>query len=151
LNESLRIPFLVPLAVGAALVAITLAIHSLAVLATVQLFRREKKAGRAGSNFLIDVTIVFRANGFAFIAHVVEIGLWAVLFMMCGEFRYFGTALYHSAVNYSTLGYGDIIMSQSWRMLGPIEAANGCLLFGVSTAMIFAVIQGLIVIRYRDL
>jgi hypothetical protein len=150
-NETLHLPFLLPLTVGAALVAITLAIHSLAVLATVQLFRREKKAGRAGSSFFMDATIVFRVNGFAFIAHVVEIGLWAVLFMMCGEFRYFGTALYHSAVNYSTLGYGDIVMSQSWRMLGPIEAANGCLLFGVSTAMIFAVIQGLIVIRYRDL
>jgi hypothetical protein len=77
--------------------------------------------------------------------------LWAILFMMCGEFRYFGTALYHSAVNYSTLGYGDIVMSPKWRMLGPIEAANGALLFGVSTAMIFAVIQGLAAIRYRDL
>jgi hypothetical protein len=82
---------------------------------------------------------------------VVEINLWAILFMMCGEFRYFGTALYHSAVNYSTLGYGDIVMSPKWRMLGPIEAANGALLFGVSTAMIFAVIQGLAAIRYRDL
>jgi hypothetical protein len=151
LNETLRIPFLVPLAVGAVLVALTLGIHSLAVMATVQLFRREKLAGRAGSSTLMDVSIVFRVNGFAFIAHVVEIGLWALLFMMCGEFRYFGTALYHSAVNYSTLGYGDIVMSPEWRMLGPIEAANGALLFGVSTAMIFAVIQGLVAIRFRDL
>jgi hypothetical protein len=43
------------------------------------------------------------------------------------------------------------VMSPQWRMLGPIEAANGALLFGVSTAMIFAVIQGLAAIRYRDL
>ena len=145
------IPFLTPLAVGAILVVLNLAIHSLAVIATVQLFRREKKAGRAGSSTLMDVSIVFRVNGFAFLAHVVEIGLWAVLFMMCGEFRYFGTALYHSAVNYSTLGYGDIVMSPEWRMLGPIEAANGALLFGVSTAMIFAVIQRMILIRFPDL
>lgn len=151
MNETLHIPVLVPLAVGAGMVALTLAIHALAVMATVQLFRREKLAGRAGSGFLIDVSIVFRVNGFAFIAHVVEIGLWAVLFMLCGEFRYFGTALYHSAVNYSTLGYGDIVMSPAWRMLGPIEAANGALLFGVSTAMIFAVIQGLVAIKFRDL
>ena|ERR1700757_1685789 len=149
--ESVRIPILVPLAVGAAVVALTLAIHALAVMATVQLFRREKISGRAGSSTLMDVSIVFRVNGFAFLAHLVEIALWAVLFMMCGEFRYFGTALYHSAVNYSTLGYGDVVMSPAWRMLGPIEAANGALLFGVSTAMLFAVIQGLVTIRYRDL
>jgi len=149
--QTLRIPFLLPLAVGAVMVALTLAIHSLAVIATVQLFRHEKKVGRAGSSTLMDVSIVFRVNWFAFIAHAVEIGLWALLFMMCGEFRYFGTALYHSAVNYSTLGYGDIVMGAKWRLLGPIEAANGALLFGVSTAMIFAVIQGLVAIRYRDL
>jgi hypothetical protein len=136
---------------GAVLVALTLAIHALAVMATVELFRYEKVSGRAGSSVLMDVSIVFRVNAFAFIAHAVEIALWAVLFMMCGEFRYFGTALYHSAVNYSTLGYGDIVMSPKWRMLGPIEAANGCLLFGLSTAMIFVVIQRLITIRFRDL
>ncbi|WP_222439737.1 ion channel [Alloacidobacterium dinghuense] len=147
----IQIPVLVPLATGAFLVALTLAIHALAVLATVQLFRREKVSGRAGSSTLMDVSIVFRANGLAFIAHLVEICLWAKLYMICGEFRYFGTAIYHSAVNYSTLGYGDIVMSPSWRLLGPIEAANGALMFGVSTAMIFAVIQGLVQIRYRDL
>ena len=136
---------------GAIVVALTIAIHSATVLATVQLFRHEKKAGRAGSGTLIDISIIFRVNGFAFIAHAVEIGLWAWLFMLCGEFRHFGTAFYHSAVNYSTLGYGDIVMSPQWRMLGPMEAANGALMFGVSTAMIFAVIQQLVTIRFRDL
>lgn len=116
-----------------------------------QLFRREKKAGRAGSGTLIDISIIFRVNAFAAIAHTVEIGLWAWLFMLCGEFQYFGTALYHSAVNYSTLGYGDIVMRPQWRMLGPMEAANGALMFGVSTGMIFAVIQQLVTIRFRDL
>ena len=151
LNETLRIPVLVPLLAGAIVVALTIAIHSAAVMATVHLFRYERKVGHAGAGTFTDVSIIFRVNGFAFIAHVVEIALWAVLFMMCGEFRYFGTALYHSAVNYSTLGYGDIVMSPEWRMLGPIEAANGALMFGVSTAMIFAVMQRLIQIRYRDL
>lgn len=149
--DTQRIPFLVPLAVGAIVLTLTLAIHSAAVLATVHLFRREKQAGRAGSGTLIDISIIFRVNAFAAIAHAVEIVLWAWLFMLCGEFRYFGTALYHSAVNYSTLGYGDIVMSPAWRMLGPIEAANGALLFGVSTAMIFTIIQRLVLIRWPDL
>jgi Ion channel len=59
--------------------------------------------------------------------------------MICGEFSDFGTAFYHSAVNYTSLGYGDLIKTPSWRLLGPLETANGMLLFGVSTAMIFAV------------
>jgi hypothetical protein len=42
-------------------------------------------------------------------------------------------------------------MSPSWKLLGPLEAADGALMFGVSTAMIFAVIQRLILERYKDL
>jgi hypothetical protein len=57
--------------------------------------------------------------------------------MICGEFHDFSTAYYHSAVNYTTLGYDDLILSPKWRLLGPLEAANGILMFGVSTAMIF--------------
>ena len=84
-------------------------------------------------------------------AHLIEIALWAVLFVICGEFKDFAGAYYFSAVNYSTLGYGDVIMSASWKLLGPLEAANGALMFGVSTAMIFAVIQRLILARFADL
>ena len=58
---------------------------------------------------------------------------------------------YHSAVNYTTLGYGDMIMTPSWRLLGPLEATNGALMFGVSTAIIFTVMQRLIEARFVDL
>jgi len=58
---------------------------------------------------------------------------------------------YHLAVNYTTLGYGDVIMSQVWKLLGPLEAADGALMFGVSTAMIFAVTTRLILARFVDL
>ncbi len=71
--------------------------------------------------------------------------------MICGEFSDFGTAFCHSAVNYTSLSYGDLIMSPSWRLLGPLETANGMLLFGVSTAMIFAVMLWLIQVRFADL
>jgi hypothetical protein len=71
--------------------------------------------------------------------------------MVCGEFADFGTALYDSAVNYTSLGYDDIIMTPSWRLLGPLETANGTLLFGVSTAMIFAVMLWLIQAEFMDL
>ena len=69
---------------------------------------------------MIDLTIAALAISFAFVAHLIEIALWAVLLMICGEFREFGNAFYHSAVNYTTLGYGDLLMTPSWRFLGPL-------------------------------
>ena len=88
---------------------------------------------------------------YASLTHLLEIAFWEVLFMICGEFTDFGTALYHSAVNYTSLGDGDLIMSPSWRLLGPLETANGALLFRVSTAMVFAVMLWLIQVRFKDL
>ena len=129
----------------------TVFVHALALNATVNFVRREKRLGRAGTGFWTDVTIVVLAILFVLVAHLIEIALWAVLFVMCGEFSEFGVAYYHSAVNYTTLGYGDLIMSPSWRLLGPLEAANGMLMFGVSTGMILVLIQRLVQARYVDL
>ena len=74
-----------------------------------------------------------------------------VLPVICREFSDFGTAFYHSAVNYTSLGYGDVVMTPAWRLLGPLEAANGVLLFGVTTAIIFAVLQRLVEAKFVDL
>jgi len=142
---------LLPLVVGAGAVACTIFIHALALAATINLVRYERKRGRAGAGALIDLAIVAAAISFAFVAHLIEIALWAVLLVICGEFQEFGNAFYHSAVNYTTLGYGDLLLTPSWRLLGPLEAANGALMFGVSTAMVFAVIQRLLLARFEDL
>ena len=104
----------------------------LALGATVNLFRRETRLGRAGMRYAIDLTIVVLVMSFAFVAHVIEVAVWARLFLICGEFHEFGIAYYHSAVNYTTLGYGDLIMSPSWKLLGPLEAADGSLMFSIS-------------------
>lgn len=146
-----QIALLLPLLVGAGLVVFTIFIHALALSAALKFVRHEKQLGRAGANFWSDFAIVALAMSMLLAAHLIEIAFWAVLFIICGEFHNFGTAYYHSAVNYTTLGYGDFIMTASWRLLGPIEAADGMLLFGVSTAIIFAVIQRLIQTRFADL
>jgi len=111
----------------------------------------EKRGGHVGKSLWLDIAIVGRAVALALVAHLIEMAVWAVLFVICGEFADFGTAYYHSAVNYTTLGYGDVLMSASWKLLGPLEAANGMLLFGVTTAMLFAIMQGLVKARYADL
>jgi Ion channel len=142
---------LIPLVVGGSAIAVTIIIHGLAVETTVRFVHRERVLGRAGKHFWVDFPIVVLVISFALAAHLVEMAIWAVLFMVCGEFQVFGTAFYHSAVNYTTLGYGNVGMSPSWRLLSPLEAVDGMLMFGVSTAMIFTVIQRLLESRYLRL
>jgi hypothetical protein len=148
MQDTHPIAFLIPLAVGVAAVICTILIHALPLRATIDIVRREKRLGRVGVRFWLDTGIVTQSIFYALVAHLIEIALWAVLFVICGEFSDFRTAYYHSAVNYTSLGYGDIIMSPAWKLLGPLETADGMLLFGVSTAMIFAVIQWLVDARF---
>jgi Ion channel len=79
--------------------------------------------------------------------HLGPIALWAVALRMCGEASTFEKAFYVSAENYTALGYGDILLSERWRLLGPLEAINGLLLFGLSTGGMFAVMSRLIADR----
>ena len=87
----------------------------------------------------------------ALVGHLAEMGIWALVFEFCGEFSNFATAFYHSAVNFTTLGYGDVVMSARWKLLGPLEAADGMLMFGITTALIFALVQRLIQTRMGPL
>jgi hypothetical protein len=151
MQDANPILLLVPLAVGSAAVIGSIFIHAMPLSATIAFVRRQKKLGHLGLDFWKDMVVVMRTILYAFVAHLIEMALWAVVFVMCGEFSDFATAYYHSAVNYTSLGYGDIIMSPRWKLLGPLETADGMLLFGVSTAMIFAVIQRLIEARYAEL
>jgi hypothetical protein len=69
-------------------------------------FRYERERGRTSAGLLVDFPILMLTIAIAFVAHLIEIALWAALFVICGEFKDFAFAYYHSAVNYSTLGYG---------------------------------------------
>src|SRR5271170_6558771 len=146
-----RIPMMIPLAVGVITFACTIFVHVLPLGVTVLIVRREKRLGQEGASFWIDFAIVALIILVSLVAHLIEIALWAAVFMICGEFHEFSMAYYHSAVTYTTLGYGDLIMSPKWRLLAPMEAANGILMFGVSTAMIFTLILRLTQARFVDL
>ena len=78
-----------------------------------------------------------------FTGHLFQIAIWATVFMFLGEFNDFLTAFYHSAVNFASLGYGDIVMSERWRLLGALEASNGVLMFGLSAGTLLAVMSKL--------
>lgn len=81
---------------------------------------------------------------------LVQVGLWGLLFVALGEFAELYEAVYHSAVNFASLGYGDIVMSRQWKLLGPLEAINGVLMLGMSAAALMAILQQLIKMQVRE-
>jgi voltage-gated potassium channel Kch len=80
---------------------------------------------------------------FIFTATVLETGLWSACYLYLGAMPSIEEAVYFSIVTFSTLGYGDIILSNEWRLLGALEAANGIIIFGWSTALVMAIIHKL--------
>jgi hypothetical protein len=75
---------------------------------------------------------------------LVQVILWGVLFVWLGEFTELYEAVYHSAVNFASLGYGDIVMQKQWKLLGPLEAINGVLMLGMSAAALMAILQHMV-------
>jgi hypothetical protein len=75
------------------------------------------------------------------IAHFAEVLVWALGYAIVGAAPEGSDLIYFAFVNYTTLGYGDITPLQRWRLLGPMTAMNGVLMFGWSTAVIFEVLQ----------
>ncbi len=149
--QTQQVATLLPLVVGTGTTAITVGIHALALSSIIRFVRHERRLGHGGKRFFRDVIIVGVAVLVALAAHLIEISIWAWVLEMGGGFSEIGEAFYQSAMAYTTLGYDGVVMSPSWKLLGPLEAANGMLMFGVSTAMVFAVIQRLVITRFSDL
>jgi hypothetical protein len=136
-----------PLIVGCAMIASSVLVQATAITAVVRLVRRQVPPTGTFAHWLHNVRIVMEVLLLIVAGQLVQIAAWAALFVACGEFDDFSTAFYHSAVNFTTLGYGDIVMSPTWRLLGPLEAVAGMLMFGVSTAVLFFVTERLIRLR----
>lgn len=75
--------------------------------------------------------------------HTVEAWSWAALFLYLGEFSDLRSALYFSVVTSTTLGYGDVTLSENWQILGTFEAMGGLILFGTSTAFLIELMRNL--------
>jgi hypothetical protein len=103
--------------------------------------------GHAGWSIRKNLAVLLVVSLATALVHLVQISLWALALLMCGEAHSFDDAFYWSAQNYTALGYGDFMLSAPWRLLGPLEAVNGLLLFGLSTAVMFAIMSRLIANR----
>jgi hypothetical protein len=131
------------LLVGTALLLFGVVCHGLASALIVRMVAAIVRRGFAGRLFWKNAVAMMATTLIVTTAHLLNIAVWAAAFVACGEFDDFGKAFYHSAVNYTTIGYGDIVMSEHWRILGPLEALNGILFFGLSAALMFAVLTRL--------
>ena len=97
-------------------------------------YYRRHKNQTDNSSIWSDLAVI---NGVMFllvIGNLGQIAVSAFLFLLLNEFHQFSAAFYHSAVNFAALGYGDIVMSDEHRLLGALEAINGVLMIGLSTA-----------------
>ena len=73
--------------------------------------------------------------------HLIEITVWALFFQWKQAMPDLSSALYFSAVTYTTTGYGDLVLPAEWRLVGAVEALTGILMCGWSTGFFFAVVE----------
>lgn len=131
---------LVHLLIGLAMLLLCLMLQSVFVTTCLRWYARFRIEHPRGSTRLQDFGLLSVTMMLMMLGNLTQIGMWAALFMLIGEFDSFITAFYHSGVNYAGLGYGDIVMSEDWRLFGPLEAANGVIMFGLSTAVMTAAV-----------
>ena len=99
------------------------------------------------ARFCLYLTLVF---AFIIVLHLLETTIWAVVYQWWGLFPDYETSLYFSLGSYTTIGYGDVVLTQRWRLLGAVEGISGVLLCGLSTAFIFVVMNMLFQIRAQQ-
>lgn len=142
---------LLNLLLGSATVFVSMGIQVVVVVMMLRYLLRILNSETQGSSgFGFDTYIISVVLLILFIGHLVQVAVWALLFILLGEFGDFLTAYYHSTVNFASLGYGDIVMSEKWRLLGALEASNGVLMFGLSAGTLLAVMTRLFA-RHRPL
>ncbi len=132
--------------IGSALIAITVVIHAVGTTTWVRHLARQYADVPIANNKQA-IAIIIKTVLIVFALHAIEIMVWAGAYQVLLPLRELGSfeqAVYFSFVTFTTLGYGDITLSEGWRVLSGIEALNGILLVGWSTALIFAVAQAIL-------
>jgi Ion channel len=135
--------------VGLPAMLLCLIVQAAVALWSVRHFVRQTEAIEGPSRFLQSIRPLLTAMLVMMFGSLVQISLWGALFVYLGEFDELYQAIYHSAVNFTSLGYGDVVMSAKWKLLGPLEAMNGVLMLGMSAAALMAILQEAIKVQRR--
>lgn len=132
------------LATGMGMMVLTIIIHALFMVGGVKAAKwRQSRFGDVGKE-MVKAGLLSALTVWMFLAIVLEAGLWALLYLfdpLVAELPDLETAFYFSMVTYTTLWFGDVVLTGPWRMLASIQAANGVIIFGWTTALIFYFIQ----------
>ncbi len=136
--------------VGLAAMLVCLAIQAYVAFWCVRYFVRQTRRLKPEDHLQAGIRPLLVAMAAMMLGTFVQVGLWGVLFVVLGEFTDFYEAVYHSAVNFASLGYGDIVMSKYRKLLGPLEAINGVLMLGMSAAALMVILQQLVKLQYGD-
>lgn len=135
--------------IGTTVSVMTIAIQALATILIIKLGRMSGKRLSQRRKIMTVIIVMGTTGTLLTIAHFIEVAVWAEVYLLLGVIRP-QDCYYLAFVNFTTLGYGDIVPVHEWRLLGPITAANGMLLFGWSTAVMFAVLsRAILFLRLR--
>ena len=130
---------LLKLLIAGALVAMTVAIHSVGL---VLLLRASVRSRATPPTRFWPVTWhLIRLTWCLVLIHLVEISVWGMFYCWQNCMPDAESAFYFAGVTYTTVGYGDLVLPKPWRMLGPVEGLTGILMCGLSTGLFFAVLS----------
>jgi voltage-gated potassium channel Kch len=127
--------------IGVALLVATTALHAGAMALAFEGLKLTHASRWVERSILTRTAVVASLVVLMFLTSLVESGLWALVYLAVDALPSFEEALYFSMVTFTTLGYGDVTLGESWRLLGSFEAANGTVMFGWTTALIVAVVH----------
>ena len=124
-----------------ALVVLTVAVHTIGLSILIGRFLKSHAA--LPTAFWPVTLLLSRMAWFLILIHVAEIALWGLFYFWKGCLPDLESSLYFAGVTYTTTGYGDLLLQQPWRWLGPLEALTGILMCGLSAGVFFAVVSRL--------
>lgn len=125
---------------GGGVSIVNIAIHALVMTVVVQVARAASAKNRSHSSLLL-IAVMIPTVLVLMVTHALEVIVWSLAYSMVNAAPAGTNLVYFAFVNYTTLGYGDVVPVERWLILGPITAMNGVLLFGWSTAVIFEVLR----------
>lgn len=139
---------LIPVIISLAVIFATIFIHGLATVWYVKLLLRRSSSPDHKMKLNTALYLLSMSAIFLMILHFVEITLWATVFMLIPDIQQlasFEEAIYFSMITYTTVGYGDITLETHWRIMSGFAAMDGILLFGWSAAMLYTVVQRILI------
>ena len=127
--------------VAISIAAICVVIHITTLITLIEWLLVRKSTLDRGLGFRHFTPLLILLFSVMTILHVFEACIWASFYALYRLFPDWETSIYFSIVSYTTIGYGDVVLPHPWRLLGAIEGISGVLLCGVSTALLFAIIN----------